>query len=140
METAMAEYALEVRDHIMIAHSLPRPAFGPAQGLHGATFIVDLTFFREGLNADNIVVDIGLAHETLKRVLAPLNYGNLDEAPETKGQITTTEFLCRYIFDSMARAIARGELGPDGPALSRLRVTLHESHVARAWFESKLPA
>ncbi len=136
----MAEYALEVRDHIMIGHSLPRPAFGPAQGMHGATFIVDLTFFREGLNADNIVVDIGLAHDILKRVLAPLNYKNLDEAPETKGHITTTEFLCRYIFDGMEKAIKGGELGPDGPALSRLRVTLHESHVARAWFEGKLSA
>jgi 6-pyruvoyl-tetrahydropterin synthase len=134
----VSEFALEVRDHIMIAHSLPRPAFGPAQGMHGATFIVDVTFFREKLNEDNIVVDIGLAHEALKSVLGPLNYGNLDERAETKGKLTTTEFLCRYIFAKMAEAIASGKLGPDGSALSRLRVTLHESHIARAWFEGAL--
>ncbi|HZV21483.1 MAG TPA: 6-carboxytetrahydropterin synthase [Hyphomicrobiales bacterium] len=136
----MAEFAVEIRDHIMIAHSLANPAFGPAQGLHGATFIVDVTFFRDTLSECNIVVDIALAHETLKSVLSPLNYANLDERPETAGQITTTEFLCRYIFDRMAEAIRAGKLGPDGKALSCLRVTLHESHVARAWFEGKLPA
>jgi 6-pyruvoyl-tetrahydropterin synthase len=136
----MPEFALEVREHIMIAHSLPRPAFGPAQGLHGATFIVDATFFREGLNEDNIVVDIGLALDALKRVLAPLNYANLDEVPAIKGQITTTEFLCRYIFDSMAKAIANGGLGAGSSGLSRLRITLHESHLARAWYESALPS
>jgi 6-pyruvoyl-tetrahydropterin synthase len=134
----VTEFALEVRDHIMIAHSLPRPAFGPAQGLHGATFIVDATFFRESLNEDNIVVDIGLALEALKRVLTPLNYANLDDIPALKGQITTTEFLCRYIFDAMAKAIANGELGAGSTGLSRLRITLHESHVARAWFEGEL--
>lgn len=136
----MAEFALEVREHIMIAHSLPRPAFGPAQALHGATFIVDVAFFRETLNADNIVIDIGLALEALKRVLQPLNYRNLDDAPETKDQLTTTEFLCRYIFDRMVEAIARGDLGAGSEELSRMRVTLHESHVARAWFEGSLKA
>jgi 6-pyruvoyl-tetrahydropterin synthase len=124
----------------MIAHSLARPVFGPAQGMHGATYIVDATFFREALNADNTVLDIGLAHEALKAALIPLNYANLDEKAETKGQITTTEFLCRYIFARLATAISEGKLGADGKALSRLRVTLHESHVARAWFESALTA
>jgi 6-pyruvoyl-tetrahydropterin synthase len=130
-----AEYALEVRDHIMIAHSLPRPAFGPAQGMHGATFVVDVTFFAPKLTDDNIVVDIGLASDLLKSVLAPLNYQNLDEAAATKGQLTTTEYLCRHIFDAMA-----GKLQGHSEAahLTRMRVTLHESHVARAWFEGPL--
>lgn len=134
----MAEFAIEVREHIMIAHSLPRPAFGPAQALHGATFIVDAAFFRDGLNEDNAVADIGLAQAVLKRALEPLNYRNLDAAPGLEGQVTTTEFLCRTIFERLAEAIAAGELGPDGAALSRLRVTLHESHVARAWCEGAL--
>ncbi len=133
-----AEYALEVRDHIMIAHSLPRPAFGPAQGMHGATFVVDVTFFAAALNEDNIVVDIGLASETLKRVLSPLNYQNLDEAAATRGKLTTTEYLCRHIFDAMAEGVRKGELGRHGVHLSKLRVTLQESHVARAWFEGPL--
>ena len=134
----MAEFALEVRDHIMVAHSLPRPAFGPAQGVHGATFTVDVAFFREGVNSDNIVVDIGLALILLKSVLEPLNYKNLDELSELKGKLTTTEFLCRYIFEQLKSEIGRGKLGADSKAISRLRVTLHESHVAKAWFEDKL--
>jgi 6-pyruvoyl-tetrahydropterin synthase len=135
----LAEFALEIRDHIMIAHSLPRAAFGPAQGLHGATFVVDVTFFRDELNDLNVVLDIGLANIVLKKVLARLNYANLDALPETAGKLTTTEFLCRYIFDKLWGAIADGELGADGRALSRLRVTLHESHVARAWYEGAVP-
>jgi len=134
----LAEFALEVRDHIMVAHSLPRPAFGPAQGVHGATFTVDVAFFREGVNSDNIVVDIGLALILLKSVLEPLNYKNLDELSELKGKLTTTEFLCRYIFEQLKSEIGRGKLGADSKAISRLRVTLHESHVAKAWFEDKL--
>ncbi len=136
----MAEFAVEVREHIMIAHSLQSPSFGPAQGLHGATFIVDVAFFRQALNSDNVVVDIGRALAALKRIIEPLNYRNLDELPEMRGQLTTTEFLCRHIFDRMVTAIAKGELGPGSEDLSRLRVTLHESHVARAWFEGSLKA
>ncbi len=128
-------YAVEVRDHIMIAHSLPGEIFGPAQGMHGATYVVDVAFFRTELTADRIVVDIGRAHDALKAALKPLNYGNLDEAPATKGQLTTTEWLCRFIFDSIAGAARRGDLGPGGDGVERIRVTLNESHVARAWFE-----
>jgi 6-pyruvoyl-tetrahydropterin synthase len=133
-------YALEVRDHIMIAHSLPGEFFGPAQKTHGATFVVDVAFFRETLDAHNVVVDIGRASETLKTVLAPINYTNLDEAPATRGQLTTTEFLCRYIFDRMSEAAAKGDLGAGAEGLAMIRVTLHESHVARAWFEGPVAA
>jgi 6-pyruvoyl-tetrahydropterin synthase len=134
----LAEFAVEVREHILIAHSLPDPVFGRAEGMHGATFLVDVTFFREKLSDKNIVVNIGLAHEVLKAVLAPLNYRNLDEKPELARQLTTTEFLCRYIFDQLVEVIADGMLGEDGKALSRLRVTLQESHVARASYEGPL--
>jgi 6-pyruvoyl-tetrahydropterin synthase len=128
-------YAVEVRDHIMIAHSFKGELFGPAQRLHGATFVVDVAFFRETLTVDEVVVDIGRAHDALKATLAPLNYQNLDEIEEFKGRQTTTEFLSRYIFDAMAGAARSGALGPGGEGISRIRVTLHESHVARAWFE-----
>ena len=128
-------YAVEVRDHIMIAHSFRGELFGPAQRLHGATFVVDVAFFRENLTEDAVVVDIGRAHEALKSVLAPLNYRNLDEIEAFAGQQTTTEFLSRHIFDAMAAAARSGALGPGGDGISRIRVTLHESHVARAWFE-----
>jgi len=131
-------YAVEVRDHIMIAHSFRGELFGPAQRLHGATFIVDVGFFRESLTEDAVVVDIGRAHEALKGVLAPLNYRNLDELEAFKGKQTTTEFLSRYIFDAMAAAARAGALGPGGEGISRIRVTLHESHVARAWFEGSV--
>jgi 6-pyruvoyl-tetrahydropterin synthase len=133
-------YALEVRDHIMIAHSLPGEFFGPAQKLHGATFIVDVAFFRETLDAHNVVVDIGLASEVLSAVLKPLNYANLDAVPGFTGQHTTTEFLCRHIYDEMKAAIAAGRMGPDAQGLASLRVTLKESHVARAWFEGPVRA
>ncbi len=128
-------YAVEVRDHIMIAHSLKGDVFGPAQALHGATFVVDVAFFREELDPDNIVVDIGRATEALKAALAPLNYRNLDESEELAGQVTTTEFLCRHIFDRMAEAARTGALGAHAAGLTRIRVTLEESHIARAWFE-----
>ncbi len=128
-------YALEVRDHIMIAHSLPGEFFGPAQQMHGATFVVDVAFFREKLDEHNVVVDIGRAAEALSAVLKPINYANLDNIPAFKGRLTTTEFLCRYIFDEMAKAVRAGQLGPGSEGLERLRVTLRESHVARAWFE-----
>jgi 6-pyruvoyl-tetrahydropterin synthase len=131
-------YAVEVRDHIMIAHSLPGEVFGPAQALHGATYVVDVTFFRETLTADRIVVDIGRAHDALKAALKPLNYANLDDAPTTKGELTTTEWLCKHIFDSIAGAAKRGDLGPGSEGVERIRVTLNESHVAKAWYEAAL--
>jgi 6-pyruvoyl-tetrahydropterin synthase len=133
-------YALEVRDHIMIAHSLPGEFFGPAQKVHGATFVVDVAFFRETLDAHNVVVDIGRASEVLKAVLAPINYTNLDIVPELAGKLTTTEFLCRHIFDRIAEAARGGQLGPGSEGLAMIRVTLHESHVARAWFEGPVAA
>jgi 6-pyruvoyl-tetrahydropterin synthase len=128
-------YAVEVRDHIMIAHSFKGDLFGPAQRLHGATFVVDVAFFRETLTSDEVVVDIGRAHDALKATLGPLNYRNLDEVPEFKGRQTTTEFLSRHIFDRMAAACTAGELGPGSEGIVKIRVMLHESHVARAWFE-----
>ena len=131
-------YAVEVRDHVMIAHSLPSEVFGPAQALHGATYIVDVAFFRETLTDDAIVVDIGRAHEALKAALAPLAFANLDEIPEFAGRLTTTEFLCRHVFDRMAEAARTGALGAGSEGLASLRVTLHESHVARAWYEAPL--
>ena len=130
-------FAVEVRDHIMIAHSLPGEVFGPAQGLHGATFVVDAAFFAEELDAHGIVVDIGLATEALGEALAPLRYRNLDAAPEFAGRLTTTEALARHVFEALAGAARAGGLG-DGGRLRRLRVTLHESHVARGWYEADL--
>jgi 6-pyruvoyl-tetrahydropterin synthase len=128
-------YAVEVRDHIMIAHSFKGEMFGPAQQLHGATFVVDVAFFREALSANSVVVDIGRATDELKAILQPLNYKNLDELPQFKGQQTTTETLSRYVFDKMKEALRKGALGEESNGVSRIRVTLHESHVARAWFE-----
>jgi 6-pyruvoyl-tetrahydropterin synthase len=128
-------YAVEVRDRIMIAHSLPDPFFGPAQSMHGATYVVDVAFFREELTRHNVVVDIGAAHQVLHETLKPLAYRNLDDLPEFKGKLTTTEFLCRYIFDAMAKAAREGALGEDGKSLARIRVTLHETDLARAWYE-----
>ena len=131
-------YAVEVREHVMIAHSLPGEVFGPAQKLHGATYVIDVAFMREALTEDGIVVDIGRAHEVLREVLAPLNYANLDELPAFEGVVTTTEVLCRHVFDRIAEAAGDGRLGPGADGLSRLRVTLNESHVARAWYEAAL--
>jgi 6-pyruvoyl-tetrahydropterin synthase len=131
-------FAVEVRDHIMIAHSLKGAVFGPAQGLHGATFVVDVAFFREVLDPDNIVVDIGRATETLKQVLHELNYANLDDHPAFKGKVTTTEFLSHYIFDQMAAAVRDGRLGEHAGGIDRLRVTLNESHIAKAWYEAAI--
>jgi 6-pyruvoyl-tetrahydropterin synthase len=128
-------YAVEVRDRIMIAHSLPDPFFGPAQNMHGATYVVDVAFFRDKLTRHNVVVDIGAAHQVLREVLKPLAYRNLDDLPEFKGKLTTTEFLCRYIFEAMAKAAREGALGEDGKTLARIRVTLHETDLARAWYE-----
>jgi 6-pyruvoyl-tetrahydropterin synthase len=130
-------FAVEVRDHIMIGHSLPSPVFGPAQGMHGATFTVDAAFFTEDIDAHGLVVDIGLATEALTETLDPLRYRNLDEVPEFEGKFTTTEFLCRHIFDAMASQVRAGRLS-DAGRVRRLRITLHESHVARAWFEGEI--
>lgn len=128
-------FAVEVREAIMIAHSLPDPFFGPAQNKHGATFVVDVAFFAEELDEHNVVVDIGRAGDALKAILKPLSYQDLDTIPEFSGILTTTEFLCHHIFEAMKAAIARGDLGPGAERLSKLRVTLGETHLAKAWFE-----
>lgn len=128
-------FAVEVRDRIMIAHSLPDPFFGPAQGMHGATFVVDVAFFRETMTRQNVVVDIGAALDVLSKTLKPLAYKNLDDLPQFKGKLTTTEFLCKYVFDAMVAAAKSGALGEDGKSLAKIRVTLHETDLARAWFE-----
>lgn len=128
-------YAVEVRDHVMIAHSFKGELFGPARALHGATFVVDVAFFRATLTEDGVVVDIGRASEALKRILGSLNYRNLDEVPDFAGRNTTTEFLAGHIHGRLSAALRAGEFGPGGQEVERIRVTLHESHVARAWFE-----
>ena len=131
-------HAVEVRDHIMIAHSFKGAVFGPAQALHGATFVVDAAFLADTLDDNGIVIDIGRAHEVLKAILGPLNYKNLDTVPEFKGRNTTTEFLTRHIHDRLAEAARGGQLGRDGGELKAIRVTVSESHVARAWYEAAI--
>jgi len=133
-------FAVTVRDHFMIAHSFRGAGFGPAQALHGATYVVDVEFRREQLDPDNVVVDIGRAGDMLKSVLAELNFKNLDEVPEFTGRNTTTEFLARAVFDHMRRRIGRGELGAHAGDLTGMKVTLHESHVAWASFDGALGA
>lgn len=128
-------YTVMVREHVMIAHSFQGAVFGPAQRLHGATYVVDVEFRRPDVDADGIVVDIGRAGETLKRILGEINFRNLDEVPAFQGRNTTTEFLARWVFGQITAAIAAGDLGPGGRDLQALRVTLHESHVASASFE-----
>jgi len=131
-------FSVEVRDRIMIAHSLPDPFFGPAQHMHGATFVVDVAFFRETLTKQNVVVDIGAALDVLNKTLKPLAYQNLDALPQFKGMLTTTEFLAKHIFDAVAKAARDGSLGEDGRWLSKLRVTLHETDLARAVYEGPI--
>ena len=131
-------FAVEVRDHIMVAHSFRGEVFGPAQALHGATFVIDAAFIAETLDANGIVVDIGLAHTVLKEIVNALNYRNLDDVPEFKGKNTTTEFLTRHVFDRLADAARKGKLGRAAGELKAIRVTLSESHVARAWYEAPL--
>ncbi|MEM8878111.1 MAG: 6-carboxytetrahydropterin synthase [Pseudomonadota bacterium] len=131
-------FALEVRDHIMIAHSFSGELFGPAQAMHGATFVVDACLFADALDNNAVLVDIGAFAEALKAVLSPLNYQNLDEMPEFAGQNTTTEFLAQYIHTQLADKARAGVLGRPGAELSRLRVTLSESHVAKAWYEADI--
>lgn len=131
-------YTVEVRDHIMIAHSFHGDVFGPAQALHGATFVIDAAFIAKEVDENNVVIDIGRAHEALKEILQPLNYKNLDEIPAFKGVNTTTEFLTRHIFNRLAEAARAGKLGRNGNELKAIRVTISESHVARASYEADL--
>jgi 6-pyruvoyl-tetrahydropterin synthase len=131
-------FAVEVRDHIMIAHSFRGEVFGPAQRMHGATYVVDVAFFRDALDPDGIVVDIGLAHEVLKETLAPLAFQNLDELPMFEGVNTTTEYLAGWVRERFVDAVKAGRLGPHAGGLTRVRVTFGESHVARAWAEGPI--
>jgi 6-pyruvoyltetrahydropterin/6-carboxytetrahydropterin synthase len=131
-------YSLMVRDHFMIAHSFKGEIFGPAQKLHGATYIVDVEFRRHELDADGLVVDIGRAAEVLRTMLAEMNYRNLDDEPAFRGHNTTTEFLARILFDMMASAVGRGELGENARGIASIRVALHESHIASAAYEGTL--
>jgi 6-pyruvoyl-tetrahydropterin synthase len=128
-----SRFAVTVRDHLMVAHSLRGEVFGPAQRLHGATFVVDATFRAAHLDADGLVVDIGRASEVLARIVAAFSYRNLDEEPDLQGVNTTTERLCQIIGDRLADAVRAGELGH--AALTGIGVTLHESHVAWASYE-----
>ncbi len=138
MTTMGDVYRVTVRDHVMVAHSFRGAVFGPAQALHGATFVVDATFRRAELDADNIVVDIGLATEELGKALADLNYSNLDDHPDLAGINTTTEFLARLIADRLADRIHAGALGEAARGIDGIEVTLHESHVASAGYERSL--
>jgi 6-pyruvoyltetrahydropterin/6-carboxytetrahydropterin synthase len=131
-------YSLAVRDHVMIAHSFRGAVFGPAQALHGATYVVDAEFRRARLDDDGLVVDIGLASQQLREVLAELNYRNLDEVPALRGRNTTTEYLAGFIHERLAAGIRAGRLGEGARALTSLRVSLHESHVAWAAYEAAL--
>jgi 6-pyruvoyltetrahydropterin/6-carboxytetrahydropterin synthase len=127
-----------VRDHVMIAHSFSGEVFGPAQRLHGATYVIDVEFRRRELDADGIVVDIGAAAGALREILERINYRNLDDEPAFAGTNTTTERLARHIFDRMREAIDAGQLGAGAEAIESLRVVLHESHVAWAAYEAAL--
>ena len=131
-------YTVSVRDHIMIAHSFRGEVFGPAQKLHGATFVVDVEFRSTSLDDNGIVIDIGLATDAVHKILGDLNYKNLDDDPSFKGRNTTTEVLAHTVFDRIAAAIGRGELGPGGRGVESLRVTLNESHIASASYEGRL--
>jgi 6-pyruvoyl-tetrahydropterin synthase len=128
-------YSLNVRDHFMIAHSFQGAVFGPAQRLHGATYVVDATFRRDELDGDGLVVDIGLASVALEAVLEELNYRNLDQRPDFAGKNTTTEFLARWVHDRLVAAVHQGKLGDGARGLASVSVTLHESHVAWASYE-----
>ncbi|MGP9766013.1 6-pyruvoyl trahydropterin synthase family protein [Halomonas sp. AOP13-D3-9] len=131
-------FRLCVRDHFMIAHSFNGEIFGPAQRTHGATYVVDVVFQRPELDEDGLVIDIGLASETVKAVLAGYNFSNLDEVPEFAGKNTTTEFMAKVIFDRLAKAIGEGKMGTTAQGLTHMEVKLHESHVAWASYEGAL--
>ncbi|MGZ6670928.1 MAG: 6-pyruvoyl trahydropterin synthase family protein [Solirubrobacteraceae bacterium] len=131
-------YAVTVRDHMMIAHSLRGEVFGPAQRLHGATYVVDVSFRRANVDADGIVVDIGRAADALRAVVGELRYRNLDDEADFAGTNTTTEALARVVADRLADRARAGDLGDGGRELDGLVVTLHESHVAWASYERPL--
>jgi 6-pyruvoyl-tetrahydropterin synthase len=131
-------YSVSVRGHVMIAHSFRGELFGPAQRLHGATYVVDLELRRAELGPEGVVVDIGRATDALESILGELNFRNLDDDPAFHGKNTTTEFLAGVIFERVAERIRRGDLGPGSSAVREMKVTLHESHVAFAAFEGKL--
>ncbi|MEU4236739.1 6-carboxytetrahydropterin synthase [Actinoplanes sp. NPDC026619] len=131
-------FSVTVRDHIMVAHSFTGEVFGPAQKLHGATFVVDATFRRPELDDDNIVVDIGLALEELRAICGGLSYRNLDDESDFAGINTSTEFLAKVIADRLADKVASGGLGAGAAGLTGISVTLHESHVAWASYERAL--
>ena len=131
-------FTLEVRDHIMIAHSFRGAVFGPAQALHGATFVVDASIIADDVDENGIVVDIGCAIDVLKATLKTVNYKNLDDIAEFKGVNTTTEFLTRWVFDRFAEAVRAGKLGRPPNEISAIRVTVGESPNARAWYEAPL--
>jgi 6-pyruvoyltetrahydropterin/6-carboxytetrahydropterin synthase len=132
-------FSVGVRDHVMIAHSFEGELFGPAQRVHGATYVVDVEFRAERLHASGVIVDIGRASEALKQTIAEFAYRNLDDMPEFKGRNTTTEFMAKVIWERMNARIAAGDLGPGSEGLVWLKVTLHESHVAYAAYEGRLP-
>ena len=131
-------FSVTVRDHMMVAHSFRGEMFGPAQRLHGATFVVDATFRREALDSDSVVVDIGRATEALRAILAALNYRNLDDEPDFAGVNTTTEVLAQTVADRLVDRIHAGDLGEGARGIAAVAVTLHESHVAWASFERPL--
>ena len=133
-------YSVTVRGHMMIAHSFKGAVFGPAQRMHGATYVVDVEFRRPALDGDGIVVDIGRATDALNTILAEMNYRNLDEEPSFSGRNTTTEFLARVVFDRLVESIGRGDVGPGATAVESIRVTLHESHLAAAAFDGPVPS
>lgn len=131
-------FSVTVRDHIMVAHSFAGDVFGPAQKLHGATFVVDATFRRQDLDDDNIVVDIGRASEELRAICGGLSYRNLDDEPDFAGVNTSTEFLAKVIADRLAAKVSSGDLGAGAAGLTGIAVTLHESHIAWASYERDL--
>src|SRR5262249_14130516 len=133
-------YSVTVRGHMMIAHSLKGDVFGPAQRLHGATYVVDVEFRRREVDADGIVLDMGRATDGVNGILAELGYRNLDDEPAFAGRNTTTEFLARTIFDRVSAALTRGDLGGGARSVQSIRVTLHESHVASASYDAALSA
>lgn len=131
-------FAVEVRDHVMIAHAFRGAVFGPAQRLHGATFVVDVAFMADALDANGLVVDIGKATDAVKAVLARLNYRNLNQLADFKNANTTIEFMARYLFEQIAGVARSGSLGRNGRELNAMRITIAESHIARAWYEAPL--
>jgi 6-pyruvoyl-tetrahydropterin synthase len=131
-------FSLTIRDHMMIAHSFRGETFGPAQRLHGATYIVDATFKREALDPDNLVVDIQRAAEQLRAVLDDLNYRNLDEEPDLAGINTSTEALAQVVVERLAARVRAGDFGDNARELSLIAATLHESHIASATYERPL--